>query len=281
MWFVCLGAIGLTRSKPEPSVFGRPDAPLAACDFLREEVKGEVSSAKEIRLFNPYNAGPWLLWLVGPPVKLYIDPRNNLGAEMLSHYVSEVRTKPSKLNEVFDEHDVDLAMVDLADGTQQTIAQTLREDLRWSMIHFDGRFVIYGRLNAGINEIIEKETYHLIRGSLEFEPMLGQSDRLVRSEIEHLRQRGPAIAGAAEGYWKLVQQEGPPPRVRSGAERGGPGRGTAPAVARPRRSNTCFSVAAASPISGAHELFGHWVRAAGQGRCLARGTCRGGNPFSR
>jgi len=109
--------------------------------------------AASVRIFNPFNAGPWLLWAVtrcpdGCPrgvarQRIYIDPRNNLGHKALSHYHHLMRTGPAAFDREARRLQIDTTLLDLTDGHARALAEHLDASPRWRRVYLDSRFVIH------------------------------------------------------------------------------------------------------------------------------------------
>ena len=113
------------------------DTPHSAARLLGKH------AAAGTRLFNPYNAGAQLLWYSAPPIRLYIDPRNNHGAGALQHYLDDLLPNTQKFEQLAAAQHVDVALADLSDGRMSTLAAHLDGSQRWRLIDFDGVFVLY------------------------------------------------------------------------------------------------------------------------------------------
>jgi hypothetical protein len=132
------------RTDHRPHVLRRPDAPLAAAARL---ARGAPAGS---RLFAPYNAGPWLLWLGRGRVRLYVDPRNNLGAGMLHRYVHHLLPDPGHFEAEVGRYGITLCLVDLEDRRMAVLAAHLRRSPgRWRRLGSDGRFALYAVRSPG------------------------------------------------------------------------------------------------------------------------------------
>ena len=133
------------RTAAPPHLLRRPDAPLrAAAFFARNAPAGS-------RLFNPFNAGPWLLWravcsrrCTDGRLRIYIDPRNNLGADALERYL-EVRADPARFEQEARSLAINLVLVDLSDGRDRALGAHLDRDPTWRRELGGRRYAIYAR----------------------------------------------------------------------------------------------------------------------------------------
>jgi hypothetical protein len=127
------------RNDPRSHVLLRPEAPLGAVQYLaREAPRGS-------RVLNPYNAGPWLLWGAGERIKLYIDPRNNLGAGVLRRYLQLLRA-PATLEREVQHLGITHCLVDRAAPLMAPLLLHLgRSHPRWRLVYSDHRYRLYQR----------------------------------------------------------------------------------------------------------------------------------------
>ena len=199
-------AIREARASQRPPVLQRPGAPMAAATFLARRAPAGT------RLFNTYNAGPFLLWLV-PEVKLYIDPRNNLGAGQITRYVEQVLTSPQRFEAEAVKTGAQMAMVDLTDDRYSILGAHLRRSPAWRLVHMDGCFAIYrSKARAPAPRLIREE-YLVLEASLELEYLLQHHDVAIRHDLSRLKKTAPRFAAALEGYLQLRATSGPPPLI--------------------------------------------------------------------
>lgn len=211
--FIALGlvtpVIWTARTDRRPHVLHNSSAPIAASVFIGDQ------ASRGTRLFNPFNAGPWLLWHVGPNIRLYIDPRNNLGAKALQRYVSQILPDPAAFEREAERLRITLALVDLADGRMAVLNTHLDRSEAWSLIFFDGQFALFSRNHPSMRDLNQRFSYHQLRSRLEFEYLLDSSRqhlrRIADSDLAQLRQQGPDVAGALEAYRLLCDDGVPPP----------------------------------------------------------------------
>ena len=200
-------AIHQARTSQRPPVLERPGAPISAATFLARRVPAGT------RLFNTYNAGPYLLWLV-PGIKLYIDPRNNLGAEHIKQYVERVVKDPAAFEKEAARTHAQLAMVDLTDGTYSRLAEHLRRSTAWKLIHMDGVFAIYRSVERALDRRLQREEYLVLEGTLGLEYLLQHHAVAVDHDLSRLKKTAPHFAAALEAYQLMREaMHGPPPLV--------------------------------------------------------------------
>jgi hypothetical protein len=176
------------------------------------------------RLFNPYNAGPWLLW-EAPRVRLFIDPRNNLGARALERFSTEVRLQPARFDEEVRRLEINLAMLDLSNVLTWRLNLHLDRSHAWRPVYLDGRYAVYARKEERNRELLGKHTFSLVRARLGFEHLLrpGEHDesgdereaRLLAGDLRQLKRQGPALVTVLEAYRLLTAGQGRPPPALS------------------------------------------------------------------
>ena len=197
-------AIREARASEQPQVLQRPGAPMAAATFLARRAPPGT------RLFNTYNAGPYLLWLV-PRAKLYIDPRNNLGAPLVKRYVEQVLVDPRTFEAEAARTGTQLAMVDLTDDRYSVLAAHLRRSRGWRLVHMDGCFAIYrSRVRERARRLVLEE-YLVVEGTLELEYLQQHHGVAINHDLERLKRTTPRFAAALEGYLLLSGTSDPPP----------------------------------------------------------------------
>lgn len=202
-----------------PHLLRRPGAPVAAARFLAR------AAPEGSRLFNPYNAGPWLLW-EAPRVRLYIDPRNNLGARALERFSNDVRLQPARFDEEVRRLEINLAMLDLSNVLTWPLNLHLDRSHAWRPVYLDGRYAVYARKGERNRELLGEHAFHLVRARLGFEHLLqrrpsepdhtgeGREARLLAVDLRQLERQGPALVTVLEAYRLLTGgQDRPPPAI--------------------------------------------------------------------
>lgn len=197
------------RRNPAPPIRARSDTPRAAARYLA------THAPTGARLFNPYNAGAYLLWTVGPRVQLYIDPRNNLGAPLLRRYLYSLLPRPDAFEAEAARLAFDLVLLDLGDGRFGPLGGHLRGLGGWLPVFFDGRFALYARDAGRTAPLAEREALRGVAAALDFDDLLAPEAPLPDLATRaRLRQDAPAFARALEGFLLLRAHGGPPPLLR-------------------------------------------------------------------
>lgn len=167
-------------------------------------------------LFNPYNAGPWLQWYGGGKVPLYIDPRNNLGAAALRRYLAVLKDERQFEREV-QRLQIDLALVDLADGAMSRLAGHLQQSRHWRLIYVDGFFALYSAEGRPRVAALAALRYDVLRGQLDLDYLRDMpAGGVLASERKRLGREGPALAAAIAGYRLLLSGGAPPSLTAAG-----------------------------------------------------------------
>jgi len=212
-------AIWSVRAYERKHVLARKDAPIGVSGFINNEAPGNS------RLFNPYNSGPWLLWMIAPRVKLYIDPRNNLGAQALRRYVQDLLPNPGQFEREAQRTDITLSLVDMTNADMSFLREHLNRSDRWRLVYMDGRFALYARDNPLNAELISRYAYSRIRGVLGFNYLLSDSNpedgdpavvsnEDIETDIRQLGIQSPDLAMALNAFMLLCEDGYPPPIIR-------------------------------------------------------------------
>lgn len=208
---VSIGLIASTTTLHQrPSVFQRKDAPITVAKRLLQPAFARK------KLFNPFNAGPWLLWYSTPNhIRLYIDPRNNLGAAHLEDYVTKLLRDPHEFSANVAALDIHLALVDLSDGRMTSLNRFLEESANWKLVFFDGYYALYARDLVENQPVIEQFRYTTIRAQLNFEYLLNVPTSKLEVDQRRLVQDGPVISSVLDGYLLLTLDGALPPLLPS------------------------------------------------------------------
>ncbi|MCA9670119.1 MAG: tetratricopeptide repeat protein [Myxococcales bacterium] len=186
---LCAMAIGL-RDAPSP-LRQRGRTHLRAARWLARHARGGL------RLVAPFNAGAYLLYYATPAARLYIDPRNNLGAEALRDYLA-MREDPRRFDAELLRTRADAVMVDIADGADAKIAAFLgARRRRFALSYFDGFYAIYAV--SGASRAANLPRYAALRASTDPRYALAAGAPLER-DLARLRREAPAAAAAITAY---------------------------------------------------------------------------------
>jgi hypothetical protein len=126
------------RTDTRAPVLERPGAPVAASRFFAR------SAPPDARLFAPYDAGPWLLYLASSRVRLYIDPRNVNGAAALARYL-RLRANPLAFEAEAARLSFTHALVDAEELGARPLRLHLAGSSRWRRVFSDPRYSAYER----------------------------------------------------------------------------------------------------------------------------------------
>ncbi len=161
VWIIALGTllpvIYAARTDVRRHVLTRSSAPAKTVRFIAREAPSGS------RLFNPFNTGPWLLWGITPRTQIFIDPRNNLGAEALRRYVEELLPDGRRFEMEARRLRIGLALMDLSDGRMTALNQHLRGSSAWRLVFWEGRYALYARASEANRGLIKQHGYRINR----------------------------------------------------------------------------------------------------------------------
>lgn len=192
------------REHPRRPLLEDEGTPLGAASFVGR------SAPERSRLFNPYNAGPWLLWRASTRVKLYIDPRNNLGAKALQHYVKDVLPKPGVFFGEATRLGIGLTMVDISDGRMARLHKAMQKHEDWQLGYFDGTYAIYGRRGAKNRQWLTDHHIPGFQAHLGLEYLLALQPTTRDRILARLNVEAPLFGGVVMAYL-LLAKDAPPP----------------------------------------------------------------------
>jgi hypothetical protein len=128
--------------------------PVAAGDFIRQN---RLSG----RMFNTYGMGGYLIWLLWPGQKVFIDGREDvyLGPGVLEEYVHCFDSR-ERWRSLVSKYEIDYAVVryperppDRPDASLDQMAFPRDE---WALLYFDDAALIYARRNGGNDAVIQE-----------------------------------------------------------------------------------------------------------------------------
>ena len=135
------------RQKQNDEYIDIKSYPVEAADFLLSYMDENNISKEDLKLYNEYNYGSYLLFR-GIPV--FIDSRCDLytpefnGDRDIFTDALSVPNLNSDYEGIFEKYGVNYVM--LYEGDDVNVK--LREDANYSLLYGDGNFVIYKRLNV-------------------------------------------------------------------------------------------------------------------------------------
>jgi hypothetical protein len=97
------------------------------------------STAKPGRIFNNYEVGGFLIYMLSPDSKVFIDGRTNI-LYPASHYRSYLRAKrdPGYFQEIAESQDIDYAVLNTSDHSVEVMQQA-----NWSLDFVDYRYLLF------------------------------------------------------------------------------------------------------------------------------------------
>lgn len=131
---LALGPLKMIRHGVEPPTIHHPQFPARACRFM------ERNGLVDLRAYNSYEWGGFLIWLYGPERKVFVDGRclvyrDDLLAETFAVSDGDIGTEPGKPNwrDVLDRWDVKLLL--FRHGRYDS--SHLFRDRRWRCVYWD------------------------------------------------------------------------------------------------------------------------------------------------
>jgi hypothetical protein len=181
--------------RPETPIWGGSDTPEAAAQFIAAHAPAGA------RLANGFDDGPWLLWLSAPRVRHYLDPRNNLGADVLARYVREVLPNPRAFQAESDRLGISLALLRTG-STSSALAEFLAQAPAWRVVYWDGHHALYARDVAENRALLAHYAFHVLRPTLQLEYLtaLDPSDPRLAHDLQLLEAQSPPLSAALRGY---------------------------------------------------------------------------------
>jgi hypothetical protein len=185
--------------RAERPLLQRPATARKAAEFLAQH------APPGSRVFNSFNAGPWLLWYA-PGIQHYIDPRNNHAPAFLDEYV-QLLEHPRALTGMMDRLDVDLALLALADRRANGIVGILDASPgRWRLVFLDGYHALYARTEARTANLSRRFGYRVVRarGAVDFKTLDHRATTSLTRDLAQLRNQGPVLAVGHEACLRAL-----------------------------------------------------------------------------
>ena len=187
---ICTAGIGLSLKRLALDV--RP-GPQAVARFAA------ALAAPGAHTFNPFNAGAHLLWLACPPLKLYLDPRNNLGHAALRDYVEKVLPNPGAFDALAARLDLELALVHTRLPRFDGLARHLGRSKQWHLLFFDGRYALYARREAKRAAHYQPQWLEALRPSLDLDYLSRVAPDALTRDLKRLSAFSPALVSVVQG----------------------------------------------------------------------------------
>jgi hypothetical protein len=213
--YIALASWSLARVGPSP-LFHREGTARESSRFLATH--GPAGS----RVFNSFNAGPWLLWNT-PEIKHHIDPRNNRGSDALEAYV-RMLGKPRRLVGRMNQMDVDFVLLSLADSRANGLVELLDDSARWHLVFLDGYYALYGRARGPAAGLVRRIRYRVIKARRAVDLKLAVQDcglrTLLLHDIRQLRGQGKLLATGYDACLEVLTDSasGGAPSPRTAAQ---------------------------------------------------------------
>ena len=180
---------------PPPPVWGRPDTAERAAHFIA----GHAAAGS--RIANTFNDGPWLVWLCAPRVRHYLDPRNNLGADLLARYVHEIQPDPARFRAEADRLHIGLALMRARDPHSKPLAAQLAAASDWPLVYWDGHHALHARDQPENQPLIQDFGYRILKPSLDLAYLdRAADDPQLELELKRLEQQSIPLATVLRAY---------------------------------------------------------------------------------
>ena len=195
-----LGYVGLglrsAAHRPANSVFASTDSPERAARFMAAYAPAGA------RVANAFNDGPWLAWITAPRIRHYLDPRNNLGAPLLAHYVNDVLANPERFEAEAREHDITLVLIRALDPQSRRLGAYLAVASGWRLIYWDGYHALHARVSPENQQLLARFGYRVLRPRFDLayldEPGLDAS--ALDHDLGQLDRQARPLASAVRAY---------------------------------------------------------------------------------
>lgn len=174
-----------------PSIFATPHGPAAAARFLAAHAPSGA------RIANTFDDGPWLTWITAPRLQHYLDPRNNLGAELLERYMTRMIEDPEAFAAEAARLNISLVLLRFDDPRCAPLRSALLSHAAWKLVYWDGHHVVYAKVGAANQQLLQHFGYDRLRASFDLTYLRA---RLPTNELARLRQTAPPVADLVEAY---------------------------------------------------------------------------------
>ena len=201
-------------ARERESVFARAHGPDGAIAFLK------AHAPPGSRVANAFNDGPWLLWFGEGRFQHYLDPRNNLGADILDRYVHEVLADDAAFAHEAERLDIQLALVPQRDPSMQRVHAYLAGARRWRLVYWDGTYALFARDQPRNDALIDRYAYRVLKPTLDLRYLSSaahESDALAR-DLSQLDTQSRAYAQVLRAYVQLRDAGGAGPRAEEAAK---------------------------------------------------------------
>jgi hypothetical protein len=194
--YLSVGLRSTLRREPV-SIFAAPLGPAAAAHFLAAHAPDGTHVA------NSFDDGPWLTWITAPRLKHYLDPRNNLGAQRLEHYVTRVLGSTEDFAREVQTQDIGAALLRLQDPASFALNQRLMTAPDWQLVYWDGHHAVYARQTAPNQALLRNFGYSDLRATFDLSYLNARQAPVPDRELQRLRSTAPAVADLVQAYQLL------------------------------------------------------------------------------
>lgn len=154
------------------------------------------------RVANAFDDGPWLLYWSAPRVRLYLDPRNNLGARWLQRYVDSVLASDADFEAEARWLGITLALVRQSDPHWDAVGEALENAPGWTLVYWDGDHAAYARDLPTNRGLIERFGYRVLKPSVDLSYLdrYQPDDARLARDLRELASQAPMAAEAIAAY---------------------------------------------------------------------------------
>jgi hypothetical protein len=142
------------------------------------------------------------LWLERADITHYIDPRNNLGAQWLQRYATEVLADPAAFVRELDAQQVDIVLVPIQSRSFGAAARALNAGQAWPLVYWDGWYAVHVRASAATQALIAERGFRVLRPTLDLRYLDATQvaqENLAR-DLDLLGRQAPQLAQVIGAY---------------------------------------------------------------------------------
>ncbi|MDP6119183.1 MAG: hypothetical protein QGG53_45535, partial [Planctomycetota bacterium] len=112
--------------------------------FPEGTVKAMVKLPEPSRLFNDFDFGGYLIWMLHPNWQVFVDNRIVVYGDVIRRY-SESRGHPAKFFELVKEYDMQFALLKHIDSSNASLLRELARSKEWHLLAYDDVGVLFRR----------------------------------------------------------------------------------------------------------------------------------------
>jgi hypothetical protein len=184
------------QRRAQASVFADETGPHAAVRHIAQH------APLRSRVFNAFDAGPWLMWLSRPDMRHFIDPRNHLGAAHLARYRT-LLANPAAFESAAQRDAVDLVL--LPNDGPAALAQHLAAAGAWKLVYWDGTYSTFVRVSDRNRAWLDAQQYRVLRPTLDLRYLTGSAalSPALQRDLAQLEATSQPLAQVIRAYLVL------------------------------------------------------------------------------